>query len=60
MNGGAEAFKYASDNFGPMDQNLGQETILTSELTDKTLIDEMLETVLQSGDELIFILQVIV
>ena len=43
MNGGAqdENFSYKNDNWGPMDSNLGQETILTSELTDKTLIDEI-------------------
>jgi hypothetical protein len=34
-------YSYSPDNFGSLDSNLGQETIHTSELGDKTLLDEI-------------------
>lgn len=34
-------YSYSPDNFGSLDLNLGQETIHTSELGDKTLLDEI-------------------
>lgn len=42
MSGGAdENYSYKSDDWGPMDANLGSEDIITSELGSKTLLDEI-------------------